>query len=550
MALEDCTWMVSVGAALFFLNSCLLGANNLALAWGPVVGSKVISFQVAAPMCAVSAIVGVLLFGDRTAPAFGGYLNAWTELQDLPELTLYSMLWWPLVMLIWQFMALWWQVPVVPYLGFASAMAGTALVSPGWKYINWGVHITEHPMVVSGMGAVYIPWATVPVMTIVIVTFIFLVMRTFLMRGDDPFHVVLWCAPGIACATTIINAAYLLFTLSSYSGWKFNDLSPQGVVITLCVCGVLGMCGYALNMPAEIKRARLTAPKLHPIKRMNLLGLDVETLRCLKSEDVHTGLKGWCHMLYNRLYVLDTDAIIGCNEKVMRIHGNGENFYMPAEFCFAKMQLVTCCLLSAGHAAGTMQTAANGFATMLQIYKVEYVSQESPINIGLRGIAAVGMALGILLGGWRLVPVSGVQLAKMSPFRSYVVTTASTLSSIVAVGLHLGGGVSSYVNISAVVAIGWAEGLSHVNLRKVYIITWWWFGSLIPICLITAALMAQGVYPPSASPPIELSQTESAIASATQALAIMRNATVTGQVTLEGAVRQAVATYQQARDRC
>ena len=84
---------------------------------------------------------------------------------------------------------------------------------------------------------------------------------------------LLQCAPGIACATTIINAVYILFTLSSYSGWKFNDLSPQGVVITLCVCGVLGMCGYALNMPAEIKRARLTGPKLHPTKRMNLLGL-------------------------------------------------------------------------------------------------------------------------------------------------------------------------------------------------------------------------------------------------------------------------------------
>lgn len=71
-------------------------------------------------------------------------------------------------------------------------MAGTALVYPGWTYMNWGVHITANPMVVSGMGAVYIPWATVPVMTVVIVTFIFLVMRTFLMRGDDPFHVVLW----------------------------------------------------------------------------------------------------------------------------------------------------------------------------------------------------------------------------------------------------------------------------------------------------------------------------------------------------------------------
>lgn len=49
------------------------------------------------------------------------------------------------------------------------------------------------------------------------------------------------------------------------------------------------------------------------------------------------------------------------------------------------------------------------------------------------------------------------------------------------------------LQISAVVAIGLAEGLSHVNLRKVYIITWWWVGSLVPVCLITAALMAQGM---------------------------------------------------------
>ncbi len=80
-------------------------------------------------MCAVCAVIGVLLFGDRTAPAFGGYLNAWTELQDLPELTLYSMLWWPLVMLIWQFMALWWQVPVVPYLGFGNELANVLMLT-------------------------------------------------------------------------------------------------------------------------------------------------------------------------------------------------------------------------------------------------------------------------------------------------------------------------------------------------------------------------------------------------------------------------------------
>ena len=53
--------------------------------------------------------------------------------------------------------------------------------------------------------------------------------------------------------------------------------------------------------------------------------------------------------------------------------------------------------------------------------------------------------------------------------------------------------VEAVLQISAVVTTGVAEGLSHVNLRKVYVITWWWVGSLVPICLITAALMAQGM---------------------------------------------------------
>lgn len=91
---------------------------------------------------------------------------------------------------------------------------------------------------------------------------------------------LLQCSLGIACATTIINAAYILFTLSTDSGWTFNKLSPQGVVIVLCACGLFGMCGYVLNMPAEVRRARLTAPKLHPIKRMNLLGL-VSSCSCM-----------------------------------------------------------------------------------------------------------------------------------------------------------------------------------------------------------------------------------------------------------------------------
>lgn len=43
---------------------------------------------------------------------------------------------------------------------------------------------------------------------------------------------------------------------------------------------------------------------------------------------------------------------------------------------------------------------------------------------------------------------AGVQIAKMSPFRSYAVTTASALTASVAFSLGLGGGATTYINVS------------------------------------------------------------------------------------------------------
>ena len=43
--------------------------------------------------------------------------------------------------------------------------------------------------------------------------------------------------------------------------------------------------------------------------------------------------------------------------------------------------------------------------------------------------------------------LAGVQLAKMTPFRSYCVTTASIFTSNVTVGLGLYGGMTTYVNV-------------------------------------------------------------------------------------------------------
>ena len=42
---------------------------------------------------------------------------------------------------------------------------------------------------------------------------------------------------------------------------------------------------------------------------------------------------------------------------------------------------------------------------------------------------------------------AGVQISKMTPFRSFVVVMASTLTSAIVFGLQVGGGMTSYINV-------------------------------------------------------------------------------------------------------
>ena len=81
-------------------------------------------------------------------------------------------------------------------------------------------------------------------------------------------------------------------------------------------------------------------------------------------------------------------------------------------FC---LQFITCCLMSMGYAARTVGVAGNCFATMLQIYNTKQVQGDAEIGWTLRLFGAAGIAVGILLGGWRLVPVSGLLLQPSNP---------------------------------------------------------------------------------------------------------------------------------------
>ena len=208
-----------------------------------------VRYQVAAPLSVVFAALGVILFGARTVPLYGGFVKHWQDLLDFPEMIQEGLVWPTAVIIGWQLLSLYFRIPVVQNLGFgkqlascktlrceglrirecicimctclsqanacihaliesnqqglrpaifnqlmclaASAILGTLVVYPGSHFIDWGTMSSTRPYL-SGLGPIYLSPFIAILLTIVFVAAIFLPMRSMLFRSEDPFHTMLW----------------------------------------------------------------------------------------------------------------------------------------------------------------------------------------------------------------------------------------------------------------------------------------------------------------------------------------------------------------------
>lgn len=77
----------------------------------------------------------------------------------------------------------------------------------------------------------------------------------------------------IGAATAAADVCYIFYVLTNISHWRFNHLSPQGVVVVLCACSIYGCVSTWVGIPYIVKRASLKARLADPVKRASLLGL-------------------------------------------------------------------------------------------------------------------------------------------------------------------------------------------------------------------------------------------------------------------------------------
>lgn len=151
---------------------------------------------------------------------------------------------------------------------------------------------------------------------------------------------------------------------------------------------------------------------------------------------------------------------------------------------FRMLQFVSASLYSLGHGGNDAQKTMGIIAVLL--YSQGYLGSEFSVPFWVVISCQAAIALGTLMGGWRIVRTMGLRITKLQPSQGFCAETAGAATLFMAT--WLGVPVSTTHTITgAIVGVGSARRLSAVrwNVAQSIVVAW---VVTIPASMIVAAL--------------------------------------------------------------
>jgi PiT family inorganic phosphate transporter len=157
-----------------------------------------------------------------------------------------------------------------------------------------------------------------------------------------------------------------------------------------------------------------------------------------------------------------------------------------ADGAFRKLQFVSASLYSLGHGGNDAQKTMGIIAVLL--YSHGQLTGEFHIPFWVVISCQTAMALGTLMGGWRIVHTMGSKITRLSPQQGFCAETGGAITLFLAT--HLGVPVSTTHTITgAIIGVGAARRVSAVRWNLATGIVWAWI-----ITMPAAALMGAAFY--------------------------------------------------------
>ncbi|XP_043839181.1 sodium-dependent phosphate transporter 2 isoform X1 [Dromiciops gliroides] len=264
MAMDDYLWMVILGFIIAFILAFSVGANDVANSFGTAVGSGVVSLKQACILASIFETTGSVLLGAKVGETIRKGIIDVNLYNETVETLMAGEVSAMVGSAVWQLIASFLRLPISGTHCIVGSTIGFSLVAIGTKGVQW----MELVKIVAS-------WFISPLLSGFMSGVLFVLIRIFILKKEDPVPNGLRALPLFYAATIAINVFSIMYTGAPVLGlvlpiWAIALIS-FGVAIVFAIFVWLVVCPWmkrkiAGKLKKEGALSRVSNESLHKIQ--------------------------------------------------------------------------------------------------------------------------------------------------------------------------------------------------------------------------------------------------------------------------------------------
>ena len=313
-------------------------------------------------------------------------------------------------------------------------------------------------------------------------------------------------------------AAGIWLAIASMRGWPVS--ATHAIIGAICGAGVAARGIDAVNWEtmAEIVVSWLVSPVLGGIVAL-LLTLSIRKLifntgnpirQARRWGPMYAFLVGWVVALVTittglkyvninlggvqgQLLAIAIGIVLAILARVLmgRIHLDENEdrvfHFASVEKLFVPLMVFTGAAMAFAHGSNDLANGVGPMATAIQIIQTQSVSARSAVTPFMLLLGAIGIVLGVVTYGYKVMATIGNKITQLTPTRGYAATVAASIVVVVASGIGMPVS-TTHIAVGAVIGVGIARGIGALDMRVIGGIILSWIIT-VPIAGVLAAIV-------------------------------------------------------------
>ena len=477
-------WMVIVGFIFGFGYAFGIGANDVANAFGSSVASKSLTLKQAIIAAGIFEFLGAVLLGAGVTNTIRNKIfdpDLYIGQEDVVFLGMFTSMITGTIMLNG---ATYFGLPVSTTHTIVGCIMGFSIVAKGFDSIDWDTART-----------IFMSWIISPLASGVAAFIFFATIKYTVMISDNSFQRAYYTFPIILTIFIGVDLFYVL-----YKGFNNKDFAEDftlknvlpssfavGVVcglIWLFVAGPIAMKRAIKHVDEEEAKAADTEKKAATDEEVGIdrkeeendgendeehdedvmiANKTVEAPETPEQAVPEEQKRGMLQTFADKTYRQDLHAqSMSESQRAAEIWDEYIQYDPKTEQLFTYVQFFTACLNSFAHGANDVANAIAPLSAMLLIYRTGEIKSKSPVETWILAYGGIGIVLGLLIFGYRVMKSIGYKLTGLSPSRGACAELAASLFVVTASYMEIP--VSSTQSIiGAVFGVGLVGGVKNVQ---------------------------------------------------------------------------------------